>query len=282
MRLSAHHPLLLCAAAGAFLFTASCGSQGPEQARPGSPAFVWAVARDAYKAGDYLKANESLDQLVRGKSEFVARAAPLKLLIGTGLAKGYMELADKFDVGGKSNRSDPFIYRKQVSVYRTQARNIAMQTLEAAHSQVAAIKDATVTIAFPFPSGSVEEVVALKKLATGMQLQQTEVEKSTQEMLTRGVVLMACRAAGSPQDVEKARAAFKPEDTSVPRDQFLLAVSGALHEISELFDSKKLDEPDKLRMFGEQALEGLADLPQSKEKKDLTDKIQKALKKVRR
>lgn len=281
MRHSGRH-LLLCAAAGALLFTASCGSKGPKAPQPGSAAFIWAVAGDAYKAGDYLKANESLDQLVRGKSEFVARAAPLKLLVGLGLAKGYMELADKFDVGGKANRSDPYVYRKQVSTFRTQARNIAMQTVEAAHSQLAAMKDASVTLAFPFPSGSVEEVVALKKLATGMQLQQAEVEKVTQEMLQRGVVLMVCRAAGAPKDVEKARAAFKPEDTPLPRDQVLLAISGALSEVSELFDSKKLDEPDKLKMFCDQALEGLAMLPQSKEKKDLTDKIQKALKKARR
>jgi hypothetical protein len=282
MRHSALYPVLLCAAAGALLFTASCGSKGPEPPKPGTPPFIWGVARDAYKSGDYLGANENLDRLVRGKSEFVARAAPVKLLVGAGLAKAYMELADKFDVGGRANRSDPFIYRKQVIAFRTQAKTIAMQTAETAHQSLDGMKDAAITVAFPFPAGSTEEAASLKKLATGMQLQQSEVDKATREMLQRGVVLMFSRAAGFPKDVEKARAAFKPEDTPLARDPFLLAVAGALFEISDLFDAKKMDEPDKTKILCEQALEALAVLPQSKDKKDLTDKIQKALKKVRR
>ncbi|MCX6637691.1 MAG: hypothetical protein NT090_21770 [Acidobacteria bacterium] len=278
MNHSGHHCLSLCAVAGALLLTASCGSKGPEPPKPGSPAFVWAVAKDSYKAGDYLKTNEGLDQLLGGKSDFVARAAPVKLVLGAGLAQGYIELADKFETGTKATRSNPAVFRKQMSEYRRLARAVAMQVIEAAHQHMNNWKDPNVTFAFPFPAGSAEEAAGLSKVTSGMQLPASEVDKMARQMLQRGVVLVASRVAGFPKDAEKARAAFKPEDTQLPREQFVLAFMNTLYEISGLFGPKKMNEPDRLKMFYQEALAGLGTLPPSKEKKDLTDKIQKALK----
>ena len=278
MNQSGYRCLSLCAVAGALLLTASCGSKGPEPPKPGSPAFVWAVAQDSYKAGDYLKTNEGLDQLLGGKSDFVARAAPVKLVLGAGLAQGYIELADKFETGTKATRSNPAVFRKQMSEDRRLARAVAMQVLEAAHQHMNNWKDPNVTFDFPFPAGSVEEAAGLSKVTSGMQLPAAEVDKMARQMLQRGVVRVASRVAGFPNDAGKARAAFKPEDTQLPREQFVLALVNTLHEISGLFGPKKMNEPDRLKMFYQEALAGLETLPPSKEKKDLTDKIQKALK----
>jgi len=278
MNHSEHHRLSFCAVAGALLLTASCGSKGPAPPKPGSPAFVWAIAQDSCKAGDYLKTNESLEQLLGGKSDFVARAAPVKLVLGAGLAQGYIVLADKFEAGTKVTRSNPAVFRKQMSECRRQARTIAMQVVEAAHQHLNNWKDPNVTFAFPFPAGSAEEAAALAKVASGTQLTPSEVEKMTRQTLQRGVVLVASRVAGFPKDVEKARAAFKPEDTQLPREQFVLALVNTLWEISGLFGPKKMNEPDRLRMFYQEALAALETLPPSQEKKELTDKIQKALK----
>jgi hypothetical protein len=85
------------------------------------------MAQDSYKAGDYLRTNENLDKLLGGKSDFVARAAPVKLVLGAGLAQGYIEMADKFEAGTKATRSNPAALRKQMSEYRRQARAVAMQ-----------------------------------------------------------------------------------------------------------------------------------------------------------
>lgn len=281
MRHSGRNPLFLCAVAGALLLAASCGTKGPEPPKPGSPAFIWAVARDSYKAGDYVKTNESLEQLVRGKSEFAARAMPMKLIVGIGVAKGYMDLADKYETGAKASRTNPGAFRKLMSAYRTQARIISVQIAETVHQYLNPSKEPNLTLAFPFPSGGIEESPALKKVITGMPLPEAEVDKVAREMLQRGVVQMACRVVKAPKDLEKARAAFQPEDTQVPREQFVLAIANALYEVSDLFGSKKLDEPDKVKTLCEQAIEGLETLPQSKERKDLTEKIQKALKKIR-
>lgn len=278
---SGRNCLLLCAAAGAFLFTASCGTKGPEPPKPGTPPFIWGVAQDAYKAGDYPKAMENLDQLARGKSEYAGRSAPLKLMIGAGLAKGYIELAAKFDIGGKTNRENPGPFRKQVTAFRTQARAIAVQTLETVHQYLNPSKDEKITLVLPFPPGNSEEVAALKRVTSGLVLPPAEVEKVARETLQRNVIQVASQVAGSPKDLDKAKAVFSGAETQIPRAQFVLAIASALYDISDLFTPTKLDEPDKLKLICEEALEALGTIPQSKERKDLTDKLQKQLKKIR-
>ncbi len=280
MTYSGRRILSLGAVCGALLLAASCGSKGPQPPQPGSPPFIWAVTQDSYKAGDLIKTNENLERLVRGKSEFAVRAAPLSLVLGAGMARGYMELADKFDTGAKANRNNPAPFRKQVSLFRTQARSIAMQTLESVHQYLTPSKDEKITFAFPFPVGSAAEVAGLKKVTNGLVLQESEIEKLTKETLQRNVILVVSRAAGSPKDPEKAKAVFAQPETQLPRDQFVLAIANSLNEISDLFTSKQLDEPDRLKLICEQTLEVLGSIPASKESKDLIAKVQKQLKKV--
>jgi hypothetical protein len=83
----------------------------------------------------------------------------------------------------------------------------------------------------------------------------------------RGYILFEQRAPASP--------------TRVPRDTFLLAAAKSLSEQSELFTGTKLDQPNKLKLISQEALEVLQSLPQTKETKSLTDKIQARLKKAR-
>lgn len=271
---------VLCALLGALLFTASC-SKGPEPAKPGSPAFNWAVARESYKAGDYVKTNATLEQLLRGQHEFSARVLPWKIVAGSGVTRGYMDMADKYETGSKASRTDPGSFRKHMSTFRNQARNTAMQTAEAANKYLNGPQEASVVLAFPFPAGELDESEPLRKVTTGMPLPQAEMEKITKEMIQRGVLQFVCRAAGSPKDIEKARAAFAGEENTLPNGQFLLATAQALYEISDLYTPKKMDEPDKQKIFCDLAVKALEGAPASKEKKDLDGKLQAALKKIR-
>ncbi|MBI4877229.1 MAG: hypothetical protein HY822_21590 [Acidobacteria bacterium] len=270
----------MCAVFGALLLSTSC-SKGPEPPKPGSPAFNWAVARESYKKGDIVKTNATLEQLLRGKHEFTARALPWKIAVASGMTRGYMEMADKYETGSKASRTDSGSFRKQMTVFRTQARSIAMQSAEAVNQYLSVPKEASVTLVFPFPEGDLDESASLKKVVTGMPLQQAETEKITLEMIQRGVVQFVCRAAGAPKDLEKARALFSKEETSIPSGQFLMAVAQTMYEISDLYTPKKMDEPDKQKIFCDQALKALEGVPASKEKKDLDGKIQAALKKIR-
>ena len=67
--------LFLPAIAAGCLAVVSCSS-GPQPAQPGTPAFIWNAARTTYHAGDFVKTGENLQQLIKGESEFTAKARP--------------------------------------------------------------------------------------------------------------------------------------------------------------------------------------------------------------
>jgi hypothetical protein len=66
----------------------------------------------------------------------------------------------------------------------------------------------------------------------------------------------------------------------VARDAYLLAAAKALEQESDLFGSKKLDLPNKLKIVSQEALAALKAIPETKESKALADKLQKAMKKA--
>ena len=90
----------------------SC-SQGPPPVRPGTAAFYWTAADAAWKAGDCLKANDNLNQLVSGNSEYAARARAWQLIAAPGLAEGYNNLADAYESAGRYNRAESAAFREQ-------------------------------------------------------------------------------------------------------------------------------------------------------------------------
>ncbi len=104
------------------LFTISCGPAGPPPPAPGTPEFNWLRAQEAFKAGDYDKANDLLVEVAESESELAARAQPWALVTSLGLATAYMELADKLNQGADRNRKDPERVQGQGKKYRPPVR----------------------------------------------------------------------------------------------------------------------------------------------------------------
>lgn len=268
--------------AAGLTLTLSC-TKGPEPPKPGSPAFLWAVATQAHKAGDFAKTNETLEQIVQGKSEFTAKARPWKLLVGTAVAKGYLDLSEKYDLGGKVNRETPMPFRKASQTLRNRARDAAMQSVECLHNFLNSDKEPTVTLAISFPEGDTAEIQQYKKITSGLVLQESETEALWKATLQRQVLLNTIQAAGVPLTApEKAKALFESGEAKLPRDAFLVTVGRTLFEASNVFDAKKLDEPQRQRVICEEVLKALDGLPKNKETKELTGKVQATLKKIRK
>src|SRR5262245_46257001 len=97
-----------CAEAGIALATAliltSCAENNAPQ--PGTPAFFWKSARDTYAAGDYTRTMDNLEKICSSQNDFTARAQPWLLVLTSGSAQGYMDLADSFEAGARSNRAN--------------------------------------------------------------------------------------------------------------------------------------------------------------------------------
>jgi hypothetical protein len=259
----------------------SC-STGSAPPRPGTPAFYWASAQEAYRNGDFQKTDSSLSEIVGADSEFTARARPWQLVISAGLAQGYSEMADNYEAGGRLNRENPMPFHKQVTTLRSLANAAAMELTEGFHGFLQKDKDPNVRLTFAFPAGAAAQPAALRKVATGMMLiQDSERESMQTDMLQRGVLLSLCRAAGNPDDPAKTLEKFKAGEVGVPREVFLFAMAKSLQERSELFSSNKLDLPERLKVMCQEALEALQQIPPTKETKALATKLQASLKKVR-
>jgi hypothetical protein len=257
------------------LFSCS-GNNAPQ---PGTPAFYWAAAKETYAAGDYQKTVEHLGNILSGQNDYVARAQPWMLVLTSGMAQGYVDLAEAFDAGGHANRAQTTNFRRQVNMYHGAANTLALQFAD--NFSKFQNKDEFITLAFAYPTGSPTEVVLLNKVAGGAWLPDAEIETAQKRAIERAVLLATCRAAGAKNDPAKAQDLLKTGEAKVPRAAFVQAMATALFEDSQLYGHNKLDQPDKMKIFCSRAEDALKMAPASKESQDLDKKIQAALKKAK-
>jgi len=267
-----------CLCASLVVLLASC-TTGPRPPQPGTPAFYWSAAQETYRLGDFMKTADNLAAVTKTENEFTARARVWEIVVSSGLTQAYMELADSYEAGARANRKNPMPFRRQVSVFRSSAAGLAVQSGEAFHRYLQTDKDAQVAVSFHYPLGSPNAPPEIRKAAGGILLPAAELERLQRAMLQRGVVLAACRAVGAGEDAAKAQEIFKTGQ--FPRETFLVAMADMLHDQALLFGPTRLDQPNRLKMLCEQANQALAAVPPSKNTKELGSKIEKTLKKVR-
>src|SRR5208283_4604134 len=181
----------------------SCSS-GPSAPRMGSPGFYWQGAQETYRAGDYMKTLQNLDNLLATDNEYTARALPWVLVLKSGIAAGYMAAAENNSVGVRNNKTDPGAFRRLVSEYRNAAGQLALQFAED-FGKLDKLKGDTVALEFSYPKGNAAPVPEFTRVTTGIVLTPTETENAQQRSIERGVLLAACRAAGAANDTAKTQ-----------------------------------------------------------------------------
>ncbi|HZT31993.1 MAG TPA: hypothetical protein VFA33_19045 [Bryobacteraceae bacterium] len=268
----------VCAALGTMVILCSCSSTS-NAPQPGTPAFYWSAAKETWGLGDYAKAIDNLDKL-SSDSEYAGRAQPWLLIVTSGLSQGYTDLAESYESGARINKAEPLTFRRQANNYRNAASRLALHFAEV-YQDFQKGKEDSVTLALPYPSGSPNPVVTLARVGNGILPPANEMEMAQKRSLERAVLLEACRAAGAPDDPAKTQELLKSGDAKVPRAVFVTAMARALYEASQMYTSRKLDDPEKLKIFCSRAQEALKTVPESKETKDLNSKIAAALKQAK-
>ena len=211
------------------------------------------------------------------ENEYTARARPLLLILTSGMARGYGELADRFESGARANKADPGSFRKNMNFYRAQASRFSLHFAQA-FGEFQKSKDETVALAFSYPTGSANPPLVLTKVANGISASGNDVETAQKQNIERAILLTTCASAGAPDDPAKTQEVLKQPDTKVPRAVFVTAMANALYDQSQLFSRQKLDDPEKMKILCARAQEALKGIPESKASKDLNGKIEKTLK----
>ncbi|HET8547362.1 MAG TPA: hypothetical protein VFL57_05140, partial [Bryobacteraceae bacterium] len=178
----------------------SACSSGPSGPTPGSPAFYWSAAQQTFRNGDHVKTANNLAKLAKN-AEYAAKAQPWEMVVNAGLAQGYMELADRYESGGRANRGAAAAFRTQVSHYRSVANAAVLQFTESIHDFMDKNKDDSITLAFPFPSGTTAEPGQVARVSKGVMPSDAERGSIEKAMLERGVLLSIANVAGAGTDV---------------------------------------------------------------------------------
>jgi hypothetical protein len=232
-----------------------------------------------YRQGDFVKTQENLAQITKSDNEYTARARAWQMVVSAGVADGLNSLADIYEGGAKRNRANPLPFRREASSLRGMASAAALELTEAVHAFVPAGKEKPVAFDFEFPAGSAVEPPNVQKIGAGMMLPPAEADQLRKAMIQRGVVMAVSRAVGAPDDTAKAVEIFKAGNVQVQPNVFLIALANELYDLSGLYSSTKLDQPNRLQALCTVAKEALGAVPESKASKDLSTKIEKALKK---
>ncbi len=262
------------------LITAACSSQQPS-VKMGTPEFFWSGAKETFAMKDYTKTADHLENLTKTDNQFTKRAYPWRLALLSGLTQGYYDLAEDLESGGNINRGSMTIFRKHINDARQQANRHALQFAEAFESFEKIAKDEKYVIEMPFPGGSPTPSFQSTQIAKGVLKNPADVETAEKKALERAILLATCRMVGAPDDSAKAQQMFQAGSFEVPRATLMTALAGSLYDHGELYVPKKLDQPDRLAFFTKHAMEAMQGLPESKQIKDLTKKIQNREKKFR-
>ncbi|HLJ50839.1 MAG TPA: hypothetical protein VKU01_32735 [Bryobacteraceae bacterium] len=268
--------LAVVAAACVCLTLISCSS-GPSAPQPGTPGFYWGAAQSSYRAGDYLKTNDTLNSLLRHENEFTARGEPWSLVLSAGITHGLMELADTYDKGSQANKTNFAILHREASALRTLANTTALSEAELFHSFRVQRKDAQIALAFEFPPVNPPEPPALQRVSGGTPLPAGDLEELQNAMVQRGVIFAISRVLGADDPI-KAQEVFKKGDVRVSRERFLTGMAESLFDQAELYDRKHINDPRKASIFCNEAAAALQGVPQDKEVNDLLQRIQKTQK----
>jgi len=235
----------------------SCGGPTPITTTR-TPGFYWSAAKETFAAGDYVKTSEHLDHLIAGPNEYLSRAIPWSLVLTSGMADGYMELADNYSSGAHVNKTDAASFLHKAMEYRMTASRLALQFAQNVE-KMGQVPAGAILLDFGVPIGTAAMPPPYHQIAKGRDLTPEVTATAVKLAIERNVLLSACLAAGAPNDPAKAEAILRGGSASIPRATFAKAVAAMLDNESQLYSRNKLDDPDKLAVFHQRAQNVLDD-----------------------
>jgi hypothetical protein len=244
------HRVLVPLVAMLLLLLTSCAESNTVAA--GSPAFYWNAARTTYVAGDYMQTLDNLDSLIEAKNEFSNRALPWSLMLTSGVAAAYIELADAYQAGARVNPRNATTFRRLASEYKNAANPLVLRFAKNLE-KLSQLPPGSITLAFPPPKGSPAMPPGLAKVAAGISIPQAEAEALVGRVVDRNVLQSACLATGSANDVAKAREALGHASTITPRATFLNGLAQMVDLQATLYDRDKLDNSEKMALLKKRA-----------------------------
>jgi hypothetical protein len=263
-----------CAAIAVLCLT-SCSS-GPSAPQPGTPPFYWGAAGETWRAGDYLKTLDNLSHLTADQNEYTLRASPWEIVVGAGVARGYVDLSEAGEAAIHKSPARASEIRRQMSAWQSAANSTALELADTYQKFSAANKQETISLEFAWPPvGNAAVPMQRDRFAMGAPLSAADVESLELAMIQRGVMLAAARAVGGGEDTAKAQEVFRQPKPAVATETFMVGMGQALYDLSSLYGPKKLDMPNRHDMLITLATSSVKPYPKNKDAAALLAKMAK-------
>ena len=214
-------------------------------------AVHWTAANENYVAGDFLKAIDHLDRLLEGNNSYAPRALPMSLAISSGVAAGYMDLADCYARGArasKSNKAKAAAFLAKASEYRSLANHMVLRFAENSRKTDRLVGN-PVQISFGPPKGTVAEPPLFAAISNGTLPARADEDEVLGQAVARGVQRAVCDILGAHDNLPKVASQLQRGAILLPRQAFVKSVAGLLDRESDLYSRTKLDDAAKLSML---------------------------------
>ena len=159
--------LRLSALFGAVSLIVLTSCSGPVPTNTRTPGYYWSAAKETFAAGDYVKTTDHLDHLMSSPNEYSSRAIPWSLVLTSGMADGYMELADNYAAGAHRNKTEALAFGHKAMEYRITAGRLALQFAENVE-KMGQVPAGAILLDFPLPIGTPATPPQFTQIAKGV------------------------------------------------------------------------------------------------------------------
>jgi len=240
--------LYVCCAAGLSALLSSCSTNSAAVAGHAESAAIWSTANQLYAAGEYSKAIQNLDRLVDRSDPYQGRALPLSLVLTSGVAAGYIDVAECFAAGARSNKSRAGAFRAKTATYRALANHMVLQFAENAR-RTDQLAERNMEFTFAPPRGNGAEPPLFAKIANGILPDPADEETTVALAIERGVIMSVTSAVGAGTNIPKAEALLHRGVVLVPRATFMNSIADSLNREAQLYGRTKVDDASKSSML---------------------------------
>lgn len=252
-------PASLIAVSALALGLVSCGgTQGPVEAQPGTPAFIWASTQELMKKGSFVEASNQLDKLTGKAGEFRDRAEALQVVIASGIAHGEMDWAEVWEDGSKYAREKHLEFKRSSSKVRGGAQLMVMRSAEITHKRLKAFKESDLALPATLPVMNTDLPVEAERVKKGVALLPAELASALTKMQQRGVLMSFMEFTGSGKDSDKAHELLAKGDFKASKDVYFLAIARQYTDLADIYGPKKLDQSGQVVLLCSEADAALA------------------------
>lgn len=195
---------------------------------------------------DFESALKNLDRLIKsaGDQPIAQQGTVLRTALLTAMADGSKQMAEAYGAGAKQPpaQARQAQFTQMRSDYYGVARVRLMNAMEAVMQQRGKLGNQPLRLDMAFPEFSGTGNPAVTKVKDGYWAEEADRYRVELETVRNALARALARLAGAGEDVHKGRAAFGKGGVEIDPRVYLIELSNAFVQLSEIFDKNALND----------------------------------------